>query len=79
MRVMIMTCKTCDFCKRLYKKYCWTYDRTDLFYCTYSEEIILHSNGCDKWSKRKTSCNVSLQSLREAEHDIIRIKQIIDD
>lgn len=71
------TCKTCEFCYRLYMRYAWKYDTTKSYYCEERDEIITQFSICKKWRGKILNYDVSAERLNSIQEDIKRIIELL--
>ena len=72
-------CKTCKFCKRLYRNYCgFFFEPEKKFYCIFRKKIVKSEYFCEKWQKKLTEIDLSAERFDEAFADLRRMIELLN-
>lgn len=70
-------CKTCAFCKPLFRNYRdFLFERENKHYCLSCEKLVKYSDFCEKWQKKKAEYDLSPQRFQEACADVEKIAEL---
>lgn len=69
------TCKTCNACKQIYRRWCVRFWSDKRYYCAVRGEITERGNSCVDWRKKHTEYDLSARRFDEVERDI---KELMD-
>ena len=67
------SCKTCNECKRVYRKTGLRYWRGKRYYCAAKKILLKNFDGCEKWKKTKIEYDLSKERFDSIEKDIKEI------
>ena len=73
-RTKTKNCKSCNFCKRVYRKFGYFFSKFDLYYCSVHNLIVEVENSCEIWQQKKILYDLSAKRFDEAEEDIKILK-----
>lgn len=72
---MEKSCKNCESCKRLYRRYNYTIDRFKGYYCL-TKKILIEGDVCESYKpKRNREYDLSSDRFDKAEEDIRSISE----
>lgn len=72
------SCKTCAFCKQIYRQFGYCFLPLEKFFCNTAEGMTEPANCCERWKKRgEEKPDLSFERFLEAEEDIRAIKAIM--
>lgn len=75
---MERTCKNCSFCKELYYKYCFIFLKSDMHYCENTCFLVTKDGVCGKWRERVKENPLDIDRLKQAEEDVLKIKEYLN-
>lgn len=73
------SCKTCNFCKKLYLQYGIFTNLRKILYCEKKTEIIVSEISCSRWCKKVPEYVLSVKRLKNVENDIIYLINHLED
>lgn len=73
------TCKTCNACKQIYRRWCVKFWSDKRYYCAVRGEMTKRECSCGKWRKKKTVYDLSARRFDEVEQDIKVLKEFFKD
>ncbi len=64
------TCKTCNACKQIYRRWCVRFWSDKRYYCAVRREMTKRENSCEDWREKQIAYDLSAQRFDEAERNI---------
>lgn len=74
---MTKICKTCDFCKRLFRRSGYQMKPQEYYLCRESGNFTELKNTCGGWRQKTDFYDLSSARFRQAETDVKTIMEIL--
>ncbi len=67
---MTNNCKNCNHYKRLYRLFMYQYYKSKQRYCAFKDCLIVPTNNCAHWQKKKYEYDISVERLDKTLADV---------
>ena len=71
------TCKTCNFCKKIYRKFFYRFWKEKTEYCMQKSALTENDFSCGFWREKTAESDLSPQRFETAEEDLTTILKLI--
>ncbi len=74
---MTKICKTCIFCKRLFRRFGYELSPENFYLCEKHANFTEPEKTCKGWRQKTDTCDLSSARFRQAEEDIKAIVSLL--
>lgn len=71
------TCKTCNFCKKIYRRFFYRFWKEKIDYCIQKSMLTEDNFSCSFWTEKTKEIELSPQRFANAEEDLLTIYKTI--